>query len=409
MSNSTPGDDAAVKRIRNSLKQRMVPCVDEFWQDVSTVEVPLIGRVADNSEERDVTFLWRAQKPLQGVYLNLNRVTDKERIGLGMLSRIPASDIWALTLRLPASYRGSYTFTEIPSGTSTEQLAQLGTRSPPFPGQADPLSKASGITLRGNKESVLALDKAPEQSEWASISNKTRGTLTSSFPVVAGQRRRVRFWLPDVPHSTPLGLLVLPDAESWFDHVGALAAIEKAIDSGRIAPLAVLGIDNLDVVDRAAILGGNPELVKDIADRLLPEARAAYPDRVWAGRERTLLCGQSLGGVTALMAAVYAPETFGAIIATSPSMWWTADKDRRPKTFKESDVSWVSEHVLSAPTKEVKIRLCIGSLEGTMVPHVRQLHQRLMAAGVQSQLAVYTGGHDYAWWRGALIDGLAEV
>ncbi|HHU7323457.1 TPA: alpha/beta hydrolase-fold protein, partial [Escherichia coli] len=38
--------------------------------------------------------------------------------------------------------------------------------------------------------------------------------------------------------------------------------------------------------------------------------------------------------------------------------------------------------------------------------HVQQLHQRLITAGVESHCAIYTGGHDYAWWRGALIDGI---
>ena len=40
------------------------------------------------------------------------------------------------------------------------------------------------------------------------------------------------------------------------------------------------------------------------------------------------------------------------------------------------------------------------------VPHVQQLHQRLITAGVENHCAIYTGGHDYAWWRGALIDGI---
>ncbi|MFW8395392.1 hypothetical protein, partial [Klebsiella pneumoniae] len=40
---------------------------------------------------------------------------------------------------------------------------------------------------------------------------------------------------------------------------------------------------------------------------------------------------------------------------------------------------------------------------------VQQLHQSLLASGLKSKLSVYTGGHDYAWWRGAIIDGLSDV
>ncbi|WP_252391490.1 alpha/beta hydrolase-fold protein, partial [Escherichia coli] len=90
----------------------------------------------------------------------------------------------------------------------------------------------------------------------------------------------------------------------------------------------------------------------------------------------------------------------------SPSMWWTPERTSRPGLFSETDTSWVSEHLLSAPPQGVRISLCVGSLEGSTVPHVQQLHQRLITAGVESHCAIYTGGHDYAWWRGALIDGI---
>ena len=381
----------------------------QFWRDVESVDIPLITAVGDKSDERDVTFLWRAGKALRGVYLFLNRVTDKANVDKGMMRNLAGSDIWTLTLRLPATYRGSYTITEIPQDASAEQLSRLGTRRPPFPGQADPLNKAAGIRVRGTAhESVLALDRAPEQSEWGT-SATVRGAITTLYRLVAGKERRIRLYIPDVDSETSLGLLVLPDAEAWLDHVGLLPALDVATANGRISPMAVLGIDNLDESDRTAILGGDSQLVTDIAKRLIPQLRADYPQINRAGRSHTVLCGQSLGGVTALMAALYAPDIFGAVLSHSPSMWWTPDKTMRPLLFNESNKSWVSEQVLSVPPKEVMIRLCVGSLEGMTVPHVQALHERLIAAGVKSDISIYTGGHDYAWWRGAIIDGLAAL
>lgn len=251
---------------------------------------------------------------------------------------------------------------------------------------------------------MLALDKAPAQSEWRGGSSS--GQLLTSARTLAGESRRVRLYLPDVDVSQPLGLVVLPDGETWFDHLGVCAAIDAAINNGRIVPVAVLGIDNIDEHERTAILGGRSELIKDIADQLLPTIRAEHPQRRWADRSRTVLAGQSLGGVSALMAARYAPETFGLALNHSPSMWWTPEGASRPNVFSETDTSWVSEHLLSAPPQGVRIRLCVGSLEGSTVPHVQRLHQQLLTAGVDSHCAMYTGGHDYAWWRGALIDGL---
>ncbi len=65
-------------------------------------------------------------------------------------------------------------------------------------------------------------------------------------------------------------------------------------------------------------------------------------------------------------------------------MWWTPERTSRPGLFSETDTSWVSEHLLSAPPQGVRISLCVGSLEGSTVPHVQQLHQRLITAGVEA-------------------------
>ncbi|EHT1361624.1 esterase family protein [Salmonella enterica] len=393
-------------RLRRQLAAGSQVDASHFWREANSLALPLVTAINGADDEREVTFLWRAASPLRGVYVRLNRVTDKDNVAKGMMTQLPTTDIWHLTLRLPASYCGSYTMVEIPPETPGETVLQLGSRFASLVGKADPLNSAPGINVRGNaQESVLALDHAPAQEEWSGC-RAYAGQLFTSEHRLAGQRRRVRLYLPDVPVVQPLGLLVLTDGEIWFDHLGVSAAIDAAIRSGRIAPVAVLGIDNINARERIAILGGRRELVLDIAERLLPALRAKYPERRWADRTQTVLAGQSLGGVTALMAARHAPESFGLVLSHSPSMWWTPDNCNRPDHFSAEERSWVSEHVLSAPSPAVRMHLCVGSLEGSTDPQVKQLHEKLRAAGVESHCCVYTGGHDYAWWRGALIDGL---
>ncbi|MEW5164060.1 alpha/beta hydrolase-fold protein [Klebsiella aerogenes] len=403
--NPHPPVSAAIAGLRRQLATGNITDLSHFWQQATSLPVPLVTTVDGAADEREVTFLWRARHPLRGVYLRLNRVTDKEQVAKGLMTQIPATDIWTLTLRLPASYCGSYSLVEIPPGTPEAVVNQLGSRFAALAGQADPLNKTPGIAIRGGvRESVLALDNAPAQSEWRG--GRHAGTLLTSERIVAGQSRQVRLYLPAVDKSQPLGLVVLPDGETWFDHLGVCAAIDAAIDSRRIVPVALLGIDNIDERERTTILGGRSELIRDVAEHLLPTIRREQPRQKWADRSRTVLAGQSLGGVSALMAARHAPETFGLVLSHSPSMWWTPDGGSRPHLFSATDTSWVSEHVLSAPPRTVRIRLCVGSLEGSTVPHVQQLHQQLQASGVDSHCAIYTGGHDYAWWRGALLDGL---
>lgn len=395
-------------RIHDQLSTHVIPDITQFWRDVEAACFPMISEISNETDQCEVTFLWRCEKEVQGVYVRLNRITDKKDVAKGMMTHIPSTDIWVLTLPLPAAWRGSYSFIEIPADLSSAGIAQLGGRFSPLAGQPDPFNNASVINLRGYGESVLSLARAPEQKEWHEKSPVCSGTFTTSYSFVAGQNRRVRLYLPQEPLSTPLGLLVLPDAEKWFDCIRIAGALDVAINTGRIPPMAILGIDNVNEADRMKILGGNRELISDIAGKLIPQLREDHPDIIWAGRSHTVLAGQSLGGVTALMAALYASEIFGTVISHSPSMWWSPHRNT-PVMFSEKDPSWVSEQVLSRPPKTVRIQVCVGSLEGATVQHVQQLHKHLLTAEVHSELSIYCGGHDYAWWRGAIFDGLAAL
>ncbi|MBJ3815663.1 esterase family protein [Shimwellia pseudoproteus] len=403
-----PADQAA--HLLQQLKMPATLDIAQFWHEAATASFPLITPVANDSDLREVTFLWRTKGAPQAVYLHLNRVTDKNNVAQGMMTPLPLHDIWILTLRLPASYCGSYTFTEIPATASAASISLLGTRDSALPGQPDPLNTSPQMASRDDlRHSVLALDRAPSQAEWADAPDSYHGVQIITRHVLAGKERLVRLYLPNVPPSTPLGLLVQPDAERWFGSLGLPRAMDNAIASGRITPMAVLGIDNINTADRIETLGARSELVLDIAERLVPDIRKTHADRQWADRTRTVMAGQSLGGLTALMAARYAPHIFGGVISQSASMWSVPDKSRRPADFTVGERSWITEHILAAPPKTVRVRLNIGALEGAMVPHTERLHQRLLTAGVDSQLAIYTGGHDYAWWRGALLDSLATL
>ncbi|SUG13667.1 enterochelin esterase [Salmonella enterica subsp. arizonae] len=128
---SPPGDPVAMQtaaRLRRQLAAGSQVDVFHFWQEANSLALPLVTAIDGTDDEREVTFLWRAAYPLQGVYVRLNRVTDKDNVTKGMMTQLPTTDIWHLTLRLPASYCGSYTMTEIPQETPDETVLQLGSR-----------------------------------------------------------------------------------------------------------------------------------------------------------------------------------------------------------------------------------------------------------------------------------------
>lgn len=354
---------------------------------------------------RLVTLRHRPQQPVVGVHARLNRITDKESAPLGMMS--PAEDgWWSITLTLPADLRCSYQFIEIPTGTSAEVVAGLGGRGAGLGGIADP---GNPLQLRTTRpaSSVLALDQAPPQPEWETIEadlDPGRGAVERHEQHLAGRLRPV--WLRR-PVEQALNLLVITDAEAWFDGHDLPGALAAAEHSGRIAPTAVLGVANLDTPDRVGILGGRTALVDDLVT-LLGDLRQqgvlpALPP------SRTVVSGQSLGGLTALFALAHAPEVFGLALAHSPSMWWRPDPGASPRDLGSATVTWVVDTLGAAEVPTGRARIDVGSLEGSMATRADALTERLRDRGWAIECHHYTGGHDHACWRGALIEGLATL
>lgn len=375
--------------------------------------MPVVRPHPDRPDRRLVTFVWTSGEDLAAVHLLMNRVTDKDDFGRGRMHRVPGTGRWELTLDLDARLRASYAFYPIPAGPDAERLLDsVAGHHPAIPPREDQDPQGPGLRTDGRgPHSVLSLDLAPRQSEWepgpGTVPAGTVSRMDSPEPV-AGRARPLWSYLP-APTDAELGLLVLLDAEKWFGGLQVHHALDRAIAAGRIAPMAVLGIENLGDDDRLTCLGAGDRLLDDLASSVLPRFRRRHPERAWRGREATVLCGQSLGGVTALNAAVRRPECFGAAISHSPSMWWRPDHSTRPTDLPTMTDSWIADALLEAPVADTRLRCAVGQLESGTVGWVRSMTDGLRLRGWDARLARYVGGHDYAWWRGALIDDLEDL
>ncbi|WP_269471714.1 hypothetical protein [Salmonella enterica] len=84
---------------------------------------------------------------------------------------------------------------------------------------------------------------------------------------------------------------------------------------------------------------------------------------------------------------------------------WTPDNRNRPGHFSAEERSWVSEHVLSAPSPAVRTHLCVGSLEGSTVPQVKSCMKNCAPPALKA-IAACTPAVTIMPGGGALIDGL---
>lgn len=231
--------------------------------------------------------------------------------------------------------------------------------------------------------------------------------MVSGDREIDGEKYPVRVSLPG---STPAGLLVLFDGRQWFDHLGVAEAVEAAGLPG----LIIIGIGTRTTAERTHTLAGNDRFLRSVAAELVPdiEAEAASHGSALPTDARRIIGGQSLGGLSALLMARTCPGAFDAVLAHSPSLWWSPGGTATPADLASIDGDdWTTRRFLEpgagAGTRD--FHLAVGRREGLMVDRAGRLTDVLDGLGCRTSLSVYEGGHDFACWRGELIAGLRRV
>lgn len=414
-SSRSPGPQSG-SRAAEGIREREV----RFWNEVTRHGTPLIDPCADDETMREVTFLFCTDSPeVRSVRLVANRVTDKDREAEGIMSNIPGTGIWGVTLTLPADLRCSYGFS--PSASETPE--PIGTpRAPGPPVLIDPLNldpplrRASRVEEgRAIGTSVFSGPLAPDHSAWTlghrtpghrSPGHRSAGSAAARDREILGTSYPVHVSTPE--SQRPAGLLVLFDGHEWFDSLGVAAAVEAA----GLPPLVIIGIGTRSIPERVATLRGNRGFLRAVAEDLVPqiESELSAQGVVLPDRSRRVLSGQSLGGLSSLLMAFDSPEAFGTVLAHSPSLWWQPGTTATPADLATATGDdWTTNLFLSADRRDVAFHLAVGSREGLMVDHARRLAEVLSEKGCTASVSVYQGGHDYACWRGALIDGLRRI
>ena len=267
----------------------------------------------------------------------------------------------------------------------------------------------------GHGLSIVAGNNATPQPHWDNRSSVLQGTILSAqlsspadsndfdLDVVA----YLPTHLPESQHSC--GLLTLFDAEAWFTRLELPTALESAMSDGML-PFAVLGISNNSNKDRLRQLGGNAEFLDSVND-----VGASWIHKHAEGAGISLdpnlnvISGQSLGGLSALYAGVLHPDRYTTIIAQSPSLWWSPEPGCTPRDLMLPTHGWLTERMLQSTRLPSQVIIDVGTREIAMVTKAHILDMALSSRGVLHELQVHDGGHDYAWWRGALIDHLSQL
>ena len=365
-----------------------------------------------------VTFWWRDPAGTQHtsavkrVWLYITGVTDHHKNARPQsLERIPDTDVWQWQGEFSPQWRGSYCF--IPSentddfapdvfhGEQPDRLAlREGWRKLLPQAMSDPLNAQSWRGGRGHDVSALEMPDAPVQPGWDRPNTPYRQPVCIDWQSKRlGNRRRV--WIFTTGDDDPeRPLAVLLDGQFWAESMPVWPALTALTLGRKLPPAVYVLIDVIDMAHRNNELPCNPDFWLAVQEELLPlvKHRTPFSDRA----DRTVVAGQSFGGLSSLYAALNWPQRFGCVLSQSGSYWW-------PHRGGQQEGLLIAQ--LKAGEKTARgLRIVLEA--GRNEPLIYRANQAIYDE-LHTQQQVYwrqvDGGHDALCWRGGLTQGLMTL
>lgn len=402
---------------------------EAWWREVARIGTPLVEEIS--AERVKMTYFWRdpagdaSRSAVRRVFIDINCVTDHHSPQPQSLERLPGTDVWFWSTDIDPHWRGSYSLIPAeaaqlppPFSVDTEERAsqQRAWWMSLFPfAISDPLNHSVPFNSFRHALSAAHMPGAPDQSAWHA---RDTGQQPQPDPrrlhqfswrsSLLGNERRI--WLyttgqSDTPESRPLVLLL--DGQNWAVDNPLFSALDCETDSQHLPAAVWLFIDVIDMNAREQELPCNPAFWQAVEEELLPLARShtAFSEEA----ERTIVAGQSYGGLAAVYAGLQRPHRFGRVLSQSGSFWWpNLALIRSFSAPGQQEMGWLTAQLIRGefPSGRLTVFMEAGSREGDMAPLSRQMHDALATAGHRTQFRIFNGGHDSLCWRGGLIDGL---
>jgi enterochelin esterase-like enzyme len=381
-------DSPRLVALARKVKSGNRAAVKLFWEEVQG-KAPLVEPVPGNDQMRRVTFLWRGGAEASEVSLDGQNFGDSQD---ATLLRLANTDVWFLTVRLPATARFTYSFKR--------------------PGKRqifDPLNP-----LRFRSSSFAELPAAPPQS-WIEIQpDVPKGTLSHEKLRSENlkEERPVSIYTPPGydPKNAAYGLLVLFDGQDYRGAIPIPTILDNLMAAKKIPPLVAILVDNLSEESRDRDLECYPPFADFVAKELVPWARQHY--RSSAEPERTIVGGVSLAGLTAAYCAFRYPEVFGNVLSQSGAFaYFPGWEDQEATDY--SPYGWLIRQFVTTRKLPIRFYLEAGLFENdcpdTLLAQNRRMRDVLEAKGYSVVYSEFAGGHEFLSWRGSVADGLIAL
>ena len=403
-----------LKRLQQELKSGDSNSLMLFWKRIKDQGAPLVEAFESNVEELLVTFVWQASMGVKSVAL-ISQMTNPTTYPM---TRLLGTDLWYLSLQLPADLRATYQFfpDDLPaSAKETFESPWAYYRPDPFnpkrfafyDGEEDP----TGVKLT---RSVLELPEAPPQpwTEPQPLVRKGKVQLHQLHSDFLGNERRVWVYTPakyTAGLGKPYALLVLFDGWAYAKLIPTFTILDNLIAARVIPPLVTLLVDSLDAETRLKELVFHRPFNNFLVTEFLPWVLTQFA--ITTDPAQRIVGGSSAGGLAAAYAALEHPDVFGSGLSQSGAFSLLP--------AGETENSWLARQFLERENLPLKFHLDVGTLEAnsyrdlkgrpSALAENRRMREALRSKGYPVHYTEFRGGHDYISWQGALADGLIAL
>lgn len=353
------------------------------------------GSISEN--ERIVTFLYHNEQAEQ-VLMFINRLTDEKNLDRSLMTRIEGTGWWQLSMQMETTWRASYNFLPALPGERPAWLGdddQVRLRAALDSGEGDPLNPETVCNRIGRCMGVVQLEHAPVQ-EFILTQEEIDALPAPEWMQTSDGHQYVLGRVGDPASDTPL--FIQFDGEMWFSQ-GMEQTLNRAHEAGRIPAMHVFFLHSGGRENRWKELNGDNPIADYLVEIAFPHLEAVHG--IKTDPQNIVINGQSLGGLSSLLAVLSRPEAFGGAIAQSSSLWQPQVMDRLDELEAAGEIDRL---------RHLQLEIEVGEQEWILVPPHRELKARLEKLGLENaRCTTFNGGHDYACWRGAIVPALERM
>ena len=390
--------------LEEKIKQYGNRAIEEFLCNLKEKGAPIIEELENDTENCLVTFIYKGNRDCNSVLFVPDIGLDRFKQGYidFLMQRVAETDLWYITYEVRNNLRFIYYFS--PNDPLDDDWNDRFSNRVKYDKFCKKTLAFSQEDLE-DKGSYVIMPKSPEDIWTKKNENGPRGNVAEYRFESENlkDKRKIRIYTPFryKNQEGPYRFMVLTDGDDYISMLSAIETLNNLIACKKIPPIIAIFVDSS--VDRGKELKCNDSFCETITKEIIPWVREKY--YISSKPEDSIICGLSLGGLTAAYLGLNYPEVFGNVISQSGYFWYNSED------YEPNEDCWISKKFKEINKLPLKFYLDMGVLETKykiIDPNIN-LRDTLVSKGYYVDFQWFNGGHDYLSWGETLAHGLISL